>query len=409
METSREICDILKDKWYQQPELISPAWGISVPKVPPQGPLQPPIPAAPQHCSSSQEEQRPDALVTPNGSCCYQAQRSAREAQLTLELQIKGCSAPSPGWAARGVWEMETSALGKTRPGVVFHPIPYRNAGCDVLGVLLSPPSFEPADHFQLPVVHTKPRRARQVHRQEQLPLLLLNPLPTRRGRQELPTATAADIRESTPKHHIAVPTPQILLLGERPAEPSPVPGEEDVCPRITAPKPRIRDCHKVASPGLENSWIGPGSITKGIKPLELPRTTNPRPSCGVISLMFLFALLLQCSSHFPNLIPAQTGPAAPHTQHGGYKTPLALMAQQDPASRPCYFLLGASSPAHPKGLQGSLPAHTLLQSQDHAGCRAVGDGLTSFWGLSCQTTLTTTSVPGKRGDRGMSSTHGWP
>lgn len=111
----------------QQPELIS------VPKVPPQGPLQhltPPVP-------SSQEEQRPEALVTPNGSCCYQTQLF-QEGSSHRGAADQGmlCSHPrlvllGLDRAARGVWEVET---------IVFHPIPFRNTGCDVLGVLLSPP-----------------------------------------------------------------------------------------------------------------------------------------------------------------------------------------------------------------------------------------------------------------------------
>lgn len=161
--------------------------------------------------------------------------------------------------AARGVWEMEISALGNTSPGAVSSPHSLQKrrlccAGCPfvssqrLLNLLTT--------SIPNPKVHAEPRRTRQVYRQEKLQLLLLNPLPTGWERQDLPTTTAPDIRESTPKHHTAVPTPQILLPGERPDKSSPVPGEEDVCPRITAPKPRIRSCCKVASPRLENSWI---------------------------------------------------------------------------------------------------------------------------------------------------------
>lgn len=141
----------------------------------------------------------------------------------------------------------------------------------------LLPGTFEPAAPLPAPNGACRARK-NQVYRQEKLPLLLLSPLPTRWERQDLPTTTAPDIGESTPKHHTAALAPQILLLGEHPDKPIPVPEEEDVCLQITAPKPRIRGCHKVASPRLENSWISPESATKGIKPFELPRTILELP-----------------------------------------------------------------------------------------------------------------------------------
>lgn len=147
----------------QQPELISPAWGISVPKVPPQGPPHHPILPVPHRCSSSQEEQRPDALVTPNGSCCYQTRCSPRKAHLAVELQIKGCSVPSPGWycwawtglpEGSGRWEYQPWE--RQAQELFLHPfLTETQAVLCWVSFCLLPETFEPADHF-----HPQPKGA---------------------------------------------------------------------------------------------------------------------------------------------------------------------------------------------------------------------------------------------------------
>lgn len=195
------------------------------------------------------------------------------------------------------------------------------------------------------------------------------------------------------------------------------VPGEEDVCPRITAPKPQIGGCHKVGSSRLEN-WISPESTTKGIKSFELPRTTNPTPSC-VGSHPSRSCLPCSCSLQLlskPSSQHTGTRPTAPQTLLGlwGLHESLPLMAEQDPASRPCYFLLGASSSAlglaAQRAARSPLPPHTLLLlSQDQAqGVWVMDPRVPGNLATTPHTTLTTTSASGKRGDRDTSSTHGW-
>lgn len=224
-------------------------------------------------CSSPQEEQSPDALVTPNGSHCYQL---SQEGSACHRAAGEGCSGTQPRLgldrAAREVWEMKISALGQQ---LVFLPIPYGNAGCDC-ALVHSPPPRDIGTSWPPPTpnraVPAELRRTRRVFRQEKLCSSIV---PPHEGRgRSLPTTTASDIRESTPKHQGAAPAPQILLLGKRPDKPSPIPGEEDVSPCLPAPKPRPRSHREVASQG----WKIPGSGTAGSKPCNSPGPPFPDP-----------------------------------------------------------------------------------------------------------------------------------
>lgn len=136
--------------------------------------------------------------------------------------------------------------------------------------------------------------------------------------------------------------------------------------------------------------WKTPGSITKGIKPFELPRTTNPRPSC-VESHPSCSCLLRSCSSPATSqtLIPAHRdwtrSPSDPAGAMGATIPSLPPVAEQDPASRPCYFLLGASSPAQGLASQGAArsfasphppsaqPGSSRVQGEAVADCEFLG------------------------------------
>lgn len=199
---------------------------------------------------------------------------SPRKALLATEQQVRDALVPSPGWDWTGLPE----GFGRWRyqPWVsswFFSPFLMETQAVTVLlSTRLLPGTLERPGLLQPQTERFLPRRTRRVFRQEKLCSSIV---PPHEGRgRSLPTTTASDIRESTPKHQGAAPAPQILLLGKRPDKPSPIPGEEDVSPRLPAPKPRPRSHREVASQG----WKTPGSGTAGSKPCNSPGPPFPDP-----------------------------------------------------------------------------------------------------------------------------------
>lgn len=146
-----------------------------------------------------------------------------------------------------------------------------------------------------------------------------------------------------------------------------------------------------VATRFHHRGWKTPGSALnpppKGTKgTLGAAQEQQPQPLlCGVTSLTFLFAPILQ---HFPKSIPAHTDWALLGPR--GLQDSLPLRAGQDPASKPGHFLLRAPSPAqdwHPKGLQGPFVPPRPLFAQP-GPCEVQGQGQTrSLWEFICQST----------------------